>query len=78
MSHQVKIYSTSSCVYCVKAKDFFKNNNVEYQEFNVSTDASAREEMINTSGQMAVPVIDIDGKIIVGFDESAMKGALGL
>ena len=78
MSNNVKIYSTPSCVYCFKAKDFFKSHNVDYQEFNVSTDQQAREEMINITGQMAVPVIDIDGKVIVGFDEAAMKRALGI
>lgn len=75
---RVKIYTTPSCVYCKMAKEFFKNNSVQYEEKNVAIDASAREEMIAKSGQMGVPVIDIDGKLIIGFDEPRLKEALGL
>lgn len=74
----VKIYTTPSCVYCKMTKEFFKNNNVEYEEKDVATDAVAREEMIAKSGQMGVPVIDIDGKFIIGFDEPRLKEALGI
>lgn len=74
----VKIYTTPSCIYCKMAKEFFKNNNIEYEEKNVAVDSSAREEMIAKSGQMGVPVIDIDGKFIIGFDEPRLKEALGL
>ncbi|MBI2121943.1 MAG: glutaredoxin family protein [Candidatus Sungbacteria bacterium] len=72
----VKIYTTPSCVYCKMAKEFFKNNNVAYEEKNVAQDAAARDEMIQKSGQLGVPVIDIDGKIIVGFDQPELKEAL--
>jgi glutaredoxin len=58
------------------AKEFFKKNNVQYQEINVEYDEKAAEEMIEKSGQMGVPVIDIDGKIIVGFDRLALERAL--
>lgn len=75
---QVKIYTTPSCVYCIKTKDFFKANNVEYSEIDVLKDEKGREEMLNQTGKMAVPVIDIDGKIIIGFDELALKQALEL
>ena len=74
----VKIYSTPTCVYCKMAKEFFKKNNIQYDEANVAEDQAAREEMVNKSGQLGVPVIDIDGKIIVGFDESELKKALNL
>ena len=57
----VLIYSTPTCTYCTMAKDFFKKNNITYTEFNVASDASRRKEMVEKSGQMGVPVIDIDG-----------------
>jgi len=60
------------------AKEFFKEHTIEYIEKNAATDAQAREEAIQKSGQMGVPVIDIDGKIIVGFDKPALSEALGI
>ena len=60
------------------AKSFLDANNIPYQEFNVAEDKVAREEMINKSGQMTVPVIDIDGEFLIGFDEAQMKKKLGL
>lgn len=74
----VKIYSTPTCVYCKMAKDFFQKNNVSYEEFNVAEDEKAREEMINKSHQLGVPVIDIDGEIMVGFDRDSLAKALKL
>jgi len=59
------------------AKDYFKENNIEYENIDVSADQNARQEMFQKSNQMGVPVIDIDGKIIVGFDRSALEEALG-
>lgn len=73
----IKIYSTSTCPYCEMAKDYFKENNIEYENIDVSADQNARQEMFQKSNQMGVPVIDIDGKIIVGFDRSALEEALG-
>ncbi|MDP3710276.1 MAG: Uxx-star family glutaredoxin-like (seleno)protein [bacterium] len=75
---KVKIYTTTTCVYCKMAKEFFKKNNVEYEELDVAKDANARDEMIQKSGQMGVPVIDIDGKVIIGFDEPELKKVLNL
>ncbi|MFH1056429.1 MAG: glutaredoxin domain-containing protein [Candidatus Micrarchaeota archaeon] len=74
--HTVKIFTTPTCVYCVMAKQFFKEKKVEYNELDVSKDRSAAEEMIEKSGQMGVPVIEVDGKIILGFDKPALKQAL--
>jgi len=74
----VKIYTTPTCPWCHKTKDFFKENKVKYTEVNVAADKKGADEMIKKSGQMGVPVIDIDGEIIVGFDESALKKALKL
>lgn len=59
------------------AKEFFKNNNVAYTEHDVAADDAKREEMIQKSGQMGVPVIDIDGKILVGFNQPEIEAALG-
>jgi glutaredoxin len=60
------------------AKEFFKKNNIEYQDLNVAEDEKAREEMVNKSGQLGVPVIDVGGKIMVGFNEGELRKALGL
>ncbi len=75
---RVTIYTTPECAYCKMTKEFFRQNNISYEERDVSTDDNAREEMIAKSGQLSVPVIDIDGKIIIGFDEAAVKELLKL
>jgi glutaredoxin-like YruB-family protein len=75
---KVTIYTTPSCVYCKMAKEFFAKNNVVYEEKNVAINAVARDEMIAKSGQMGVPVIEIDGAIIIGFDQPKLNSALGL
>ncbi|MBX9136471.1 MULTISPECIES: glutaredoxin family protein [unclassified Clostridium] len=72
----IKVYSTESCPWCVKAKQYLKSKNIEYIEVNVGEDMEGREEMIKLSGQMGVPVINIDGKIIVGFDKMAIDEAI--
>ena len=74
----VIIYSTPSCVYCKQAKEYFAKNNIAYVEHDVAADENARNEMLNKSHQMGVPVIDIDGKIIIGFDKKNIETALGL
>ena len=74
----VTIYTTPTCAYCKMAKEFFKKNNLEYTEFDVAEDMKAREDMVNKSHQLGVPVIDIDGKIIVGFDKPTVAGLLNI
>ena len=74
----VKVYSTETCPWCTKAKDFLKENNIEFENFDVSSDEKARNELVEKSGQMGVPVLDIDGEIIVGFDVDKIKKALKL
>ena len=74
----VNIYTTPTCVYCQMAKEFFKENNVSYQEHDVSSDAKAREEMINKSNQMGVPVIEVNGEIIIGFDKEKLMELLDI
>ena len=75
---KVRIYTTVTCPWCVKTKEFFKANNVKYAESNVGTDEKARNEMFEKSGQFGVPVIDVSGTIIVGYDKEALKKALGI
>lgn len=74
----VTIYSTPTCTYCNMAKEFFKTNNVSYTEYNVATDLEKRKEMVDKSGQMGVPVIDIEGEVTVGFDKETLSKALGI
>jgi len=73
---KVEIYSTPVCKYCNLAKDFFKKNNIAYTEHNVATDQAKRAEMVEKSGQLGVPVIDVGGDIVVGFDEKILKDLL--
>ena len=73
----VKVYTTSTCPWCQKTKEFLKKNKIKYSEVDVSSNQKALREMIKKSGQMGVPVIDIKGKIIIGFDSDAIKKALG-
>jgi glutaredoxin 3 len=75
---QVKVYSTPTCPYCKMAKKFLEDNGIKYQDLNVAQDKAARAEMINKSGQMGVPVIDIDGELVLGFDQAQLKKKLGL
>jgi len=75
---KVIVYSTPTCVYCKMAKEFFDQNKVEYTDRNVAEDEAARNEMVEKSGQMGVPVIVIDDEITVGFDQEKIKELLKL
>ena len=75
---KVKIYSTPTCPYCKLAKEFMTEKGVEYENVDVSTDQEGAQEMIKKSGQMGVPVIDVDGKIVVGFDKEQLGKLLGV
>ena len=74
----VKVYSTPTCPYCIKVKQFLDKSGVEYENIDVSGDQDKAQEMITKSGQMGVPVVDIEGDIIVGFDKDKISEALGL
>ena len=78
MAKKVTVYSTPSCPYCVMAEDFLKEHKVKFEHVDVSKNHERAEEMIEKSGQMGVPVIDVDGTIIIGFDRNALKKALKL
>ena len=79
---KITIYTTPSCTYCRQAKEFFKEKNIGYEEHNVLTDVIKRQEMVDKSGQMGVPVIiisDLDGateEIIIGFDRPRLAKLL--
>ncbi len=75
---KVEIYSTPWCHFCQMAKEFFKANDVAYTEYDVSKDLDKRKEMIDSTHQMGVPVINIDGKLIVGFDQNVIAKELGV
>ncbi|NYZ78640.1 glutathione S-transferase N-terminal domain-containing protein [Candidatus Micrarchaeota archaeon] len=72
----VKVYSTPTCPYCTMAKSFLKQNKIQFEDIDVSKDKKAVTEMFKKSGQMGVPVLDINGKIIVGFDRDSIKSEL--
>lgn len=76
--HKVKVYSTKTCPWCYAAKNFLKAHKIEFEDIDVTNDAKAAQEMIEKSGQMGVPVIEIDGKIIVGFNEKKIKELLNI
>ena len=78
MSKKIRIYSTPTCTFCVAAKQFFAENDIEFTEHNVATDMEKRTEMIEKTGQMGVPVIEIDDQLMVGFNEAKMRELLGL
>jgi len=74
----IKIYSTPFCPYCVTLKDYLKSKSVDFKDVDVSSDDKEREEMIELSGQIGVPVINVDGKIIVGFDKGQIDEVMKL
>jgi glutaredoxin 3 len=75
---QVTIYSTPTCHFCHAAKEFFEANHVAFTDHNVASDLTKRQEMIQKSGQMGVPVIDVGGELVVGFDEDRLRELLGV
>lgn len=78
MDNKVKVYSTPTCPYCIRTKQFLKENSVGFEDIDVSTNKQAGQEMIEKSGQMGVPVLDINGEIVVGFDKDKISQLLGL
>ena len=75
---EIKVYSTTYCPYCTLAKDWLKKHKLKFTEVNVENDPEAAKEMVKRSGQRGVPVIEIDGKIVVGFDKVALAKILGI
>ena len=78
MDKKITVYSTATCPHCIRLKEFLKNNNIAFENIDVSSDPVKTDEMVKKSGQMGVPVIEIDGEIIVGFDRDAISQKLGI
>lgn len=78
MAQAVTIYTTPTCAFCKMAKEYFKQNKIKYTEKDVTTDMEAQKEMLDKSQQMGVPVIDIDGTIVVGFDQPRLASLLNV
>jgi len=75
---KVKVYSTPSCPYCVALKGFLEENKVEFKEVDISKDEESMKVIVEKTGQMGVPVIDIDGELIVGFDRQKIVELLNI
>ena len=73
---KVTVFSTISCPWCRRVKEFLKVNKIVFTNVDVGSDQKAAKEMVKKSGQTGVPVIDIDGKIVVGFDEEKLRSLL--
>ena len=78
MAKKVVVYSTPTCPFCIRAKQYLKDNNIEFINHDVGSDQAKAQEMMKKSGQMGVPVIDIEGQIIIGFDKDRIKEMLGI
>ncbi len=78
MPKNVKVYSTSTCPWCIRVKQFLRDNNIAFEDLDVGLDREKADEMVKVSGQMGVPVLDIEGEIIVGFDKDRIKQSLGI
>lgn len=74
----IKVYSTPTCPWCVKVKSYLKSNNIEFADIDVASNVEERKEMMELSGQSGVPVVNIDGNIIVGFNKDEIDKALNL
>ncbi len=75
---KIKLYTTPYCTYCKLAKNFFAKNKVAFTEIDISEDEDALKDMVRRSGQMSVPVIEVDGTMVVGFNETKLKKLLGV
>ena len=78
MDKKITVYDTSTCPYCIRAKQFLKDHNIDFEDIDVGINQEKAQEMIQKSGQMGVPVLDIGGQIIVGFDKPKIETALGI
>lgn len=78
MTKKVRVYSSENCPYCVHLKDFLKEHDIKFEEVDVGKDQEAAMEMVNKTGQMGIPVIEIGDKIIIGFDKEEIKKELGI
>ncbi len=72
----VTVYSTPTCPYCTQVKEYLKSKSVQFSDHNVATDLEARNAMVQKSGQLGVPVVDVDGQIVVGFNRGKLEELL--
>ncbi len=77
-SHSVTVFSSPTCVWCSRAKTYLRSRGVAFRDVDVSRDPAAARDLVRRTGQMGVPVIEIDGRPIVGFDQNRIDAALGL
>ena len=75
---KIKVFTTPICPYCVTLKEFLKSENIAFEEVDVSVNLEAQKEMVEKSGQMGVPVVDIDGEIVIGFDKERISKLLNI
>lgn len=75
---KVKVFSTPTCPYCVTLKEFLKSREIDFEDIDVSQDMEAQKDMIERSGQMGVPVVDIDGEMVIGFDRERISKLLDI
>jgi glutaredoxin-like YruB-family protein len=78
MMKKVTVYSTKTCSYCVRLKQYLSDSKISYENIDISSDPAKVKEMVDKSGQMGVPVVDIDGEIVVGFDKPQISKLLGI
>jgi len=78
MANKITAYTTQSCPHCIRLKEFLTEKGVEFENVDVSSDSAKADEMVKKSGQMGVPVVEIDGEITVGFDKDAISQKLGI
>jgi glutaredoxin 3 len=78
MNKKIKVYSTPTCPFCIMAKKFLKDNNIEFEDVDVSRDIKSAREIVEKTGQMGVPVIEIDGEFVIGFNREKIKQLLNL
>ncbi|MEW6025971.1 MAG: glutaredoxin domain-containing protein [Planctomycetota bacterium] len=74
----VKVYSTSSCPWCVRAKEYLRKKNIPFDDIDVGRDVEKAKEMVKISGQMGVPVITVDNEVVIGFDQNKLEQLLGI
>lgn len=77
-SHRVIVFSTPTCPWCNRAKSYLRSRGVQFRDVDVSRDDAAARDLVRRTGQMGVPVVEIDGRSIVGFDQGRIDAALGL
>lgn len=78
MPKKIKVYSTPACPYCFALKQFLKEKGFEFEDIDVSQDEKALREMVEKTGQLGVPVIEIDGEIVIGFNKEKISQLLNL